>query len=88
MYAYADRLGIEELKEYACTYFVDIAGDKEIMLYDLPYYGELLTLVYENTIIERTWIEEQEPGPTVRATSGLRYAPTMCAVRNLSTKLW
>lgn len=84
VYACADRLGIEELKEYACIRFVDVAEDEVMKLYVQPFYGELLTFVYANTIMERTEKEEKTSVRTVSTTSGLRYAATMCAVRNLT----
>jgi hypothetical protein len=85
VYSCADRLGIEELKEYACRCFVDIAGHMNMDLWVNPFYGKLLRIVYEKTVMEITEKAENKPkGPTDLGciTNGLRYAATVCAVRN------
>lgn len=56
VYVCADRLGIDELKEHACTHFVDIAKDDGMALYHLPFYGDTLGYIHENTIMERAHV--------------------------------
>ena len=85
VYACADRLGIEELKDYACKCFVDIAGDINMDLWIDPFYGKLLRIINENTVMEMTEKEENQAKVFSNIgciTKGLRYDATMCAVCN------
>lgn len=84
VYACGDRLGIEELKEYACSGFVDLAGDDQMKLYHQQFYGPLLGYIYDNTVLEFTQAQEKAPGSTSLTASGLRHAATMCASQNLN----
>jgi hypothetical protein len=83
VYTCADKLGIEELKEYACTQFVNLAGDEGMKLHRLQFYGQLLGYIYDNTMLEST--QNKGSGPAIHKTSGLRYAATMCAVQTLGS---
>lgn len=85
VYACADKLGIEELKEYACSHFVDLAEDNQMKLHHLSSYGQLLEYLYDNTILESAEAQGKGPGLTIHTTSGLRFTATMCAVQNLHT---
>ena len=84
VYACADRLGIDELTEYACNRFVDIAKDDGMALYLLSFYGDILAYIYENTIIERAQVSAHAERGAMGNADGLKHAATMCTLKNLT----
>lgn len=83
VYACSDRLGIEELRSFACAAFVAISGNDQIKTYSRPWSAEILEFVYKNTMVEIEHEAASEgPGGSGR-TAGLRYEATMCVLRNL-----